>query len=458
MKDDLELLSVPLPEEVLQAKYVGDFTKTLKIIAGYLQQDIPQILHQRLLLEKEVLARLAANEYVFTLEQAQQKMATTFVDYQADELDRLLAENLIDWQYREGIVHLHRRFVANLIKTQPTYANRQKERRSLANVAKRRTELDENIRLMKENGERTVKIRMKSSIHVKKEFERLGETVRVHLPLPLETREVSNITVLKTSPELSSLAPADAAQRTIFFETPLTRNQEFSIEYEFTQNITYVELDEQRATSIDPNDFSTELSEQLPHIRFTPYLKAILAEIVGDEQNPIKKARAIYEFITKKVRYSFVRDYFTIANLSEYAAVNLKGDCGVQAILFITLCRMTGIPAKWQSGLYVSASHTGSHDWAQFYVAPYGWVFADPSFGGSAYREGNQARWQYYFGNLDVYRMPANSAIDVNFVPKKRQLRADPVDNQRGEIEYRDGGLSYAQVVDTQEFLGMTEC
>jgi transglutaminase-like putative cysteine protease len=457
MKDDLELLSVPLPEDVLQAKYVGDFTKTLKIIVGYLQQDIPQILRQRLLLEKEVLARLAANEYAFTLEQAQQKMAATFVDYQADELDQLLAANLIDWQYREGIVHLHRRFVANLIKTQPAYANRQKDRRFLANVAKRRAELDENIRLMKEKGERTLKIRMKSSIRVKKEFERLGETVRVHLPLPLETREVSNITLLKTSPELSSLAPADAAQRTIFFETPLTRNQEFSVEYEFTQKITYVELDEQRATSIDPNDFSTELSEQLPHIRFTPYLEAILAEIVEDEQNPIKKARAIYEFITKKVRYSFVRDYFTIANLSEYAAVNLKGDCGVQAILFITLCRMTGIPAKWQSGLYVSDSHTGSHDWAQFYVAPYGWVFADPSFGGSAYREGNKEKWQYYFGNLDVYRMPANRAIDVNFTPEKRQLRADPVDNQRGEIEYPDCGLSYAQVVDAQEFLGMTE-
>ena len=49
-----------------------------------------------------------------------------------------------------------------------------------------------------------------------------------------------------------------------------------------------------------------------------------------------------------------MREYFTISNISEYAATNLKGDCGVQAILFITLCRIAGIPAKWQSGLYVS--------------------------------------------------------------------------------------------------------
>ena len=53
----------------------------------------------------------------------------------------------------------------------------------------------------------------------------------------------------------------------------------------------------------------------------------------------------------------------------------------MQALLFITLCRMSGIPARWQSGLYATEFYTGCHDWAQFYIEPYGWVFADPSFG-----------------------------------------------------------------------------
>lgn len=97
-----------------------------------------------------------------------------------------------------------------------------------------------------------------------------------------------------------------------------------------------------------------------------------------------------------------MREYFTISNISEYAATNLKGDCGVQAILFITLCRIAGIPAKWQSGLYVSTHYTGCHDWAQFYIEPYGWLFADLSFGGGAYRDGDRQRWNHYFGNLDV--------------------------------------------------------
>lgn len=100
-----------------------------------------------------------------------------------------------------------------------------------------------------------------------------------------------------------------------------------------------------------------------------------------------------------------------------------------------------GIPARWQSGLYVTPYYTGCHDWAQFYVAPYGWLFADPSFGGSAYRKGNQERWNFYFGNLDPFRMASASEFQHDFNPNKIHLRYDPYDNQTGEAEYEDFGL-----------------
>lgn len=152
-----------------------------------------------------------------------------------------------------------------------------------------------------------------------------------------------------------------------------------------------------------------------------------------------------------------MREYFTIECIPEYCAVNLKGDCGVQALLFITICRMSGIPARWQSGLYATDYYTGCHDWAQFYVAPYGWVFADLSFGGSAWRAGEIERWNYYFGNLDVFRMPANSEIQKAFVPEKKWLRIDPIDNQRGEFEYEDHGLRFSQVEVSQKLISMED-
>ena len=109
--------------------------------------------------------------------------------------------------------------------------------------------------------------------------------------------------------------------------------------------MSYVEPKPEKALESQPT-FYTE--EQLPHIRFTPYLRSLAAEIVGAETNPVVKARRIYDYITTHVMYSFVRSYFTIDNLTEYMGTGLKGDCGIHALLFITLCRIAGIPARWQ--------------------------------------------------------------------------------------------------------------
>ena len=52
--------------------------------------------------------------------------------------------------------------------------------------------------------------------------------------------------------------------------------------------------------------------------------------------------------------------------IPEYCASRLRGDCGVQALTFITMCRIAGIPARWQSGLYADWRSADSHDWAMF--------------------------------------------------------------------------------------------
>ena len=43
-------------------------------------------------------------------------------------------------------------------------------------------------------------------------------------------------------------------------------------------------------------------------------------------------------------------EYSTIENIPEYVLDNHKGDCGQVSLLFITLCRISGIPAHFQSG------------------------------------------------------------------------------------------------------------
>ena len=456
MYQDLSYMKIPLPEDVLKLKNYGDFAGAQKMIDHFMTKDIPNALRKRLEIEKDVLKVMGGNEYPYTYEEALEIMTSHLRDFKEEELQYLKEISAADWIYVDGTVHFQRRFYENLMKTRPDLAERvmvEDVDDAQANELKQKL-LNDNVHYMKEKGGRTVRTQIRATIKAQKDAEEVGRKVTVHLPIPKICQQVSKVDIIAASPEITKIADEDAAQRTVCFETELKADQEFMVEYAYDYHVDYVELDPAKASEEQP-DFCT--NEQAPHIRFTPYLQELLKEIIGDETNPIIKARKIYDFVTTKVMYSYMREYFTIECIPEYAAINLKGDCGVQALLFITLCRMTGIPARWQSGLYATEFYTGCHDWAQFYVAPYGWVFADLSFGGSAWRMGNTERWNYYFGNLDIFRMPANSEIQMEFTPEKKWLRIDPIDNQRGEIEYEDHGLSFDQVEVEQILVSMED-
>ncbi len=451
MYHDLSTLSFPLPEDVTRAKLHGDFHTARQLIHSWLGREIPQALRSRLEMELDLILVMEKDEFPYTYEDALRLMRSSVKDFRDEELRELWRTGAVDWIYIEGEVHFYRRFLSNLMKTRPAYAERSLKPLTPGSAAL----LNENIRIMKENGGRSARLHLKASLKVEPNALQEGRKLRVHLPIPQETaQQVSELRIVSSQPENGLPAPGSAKQRTIFWEAESRRDQEFSVEYTYVNRLPYVEPDPAKASPEQPC-FDTE--EQLPHIRFTPYLSSLLQEIVGGETNPVTKAWKIYEYITTKVMYSFMRPYFTVENISEYAAVNLKGDCGVQAILFITLCRMAGIPARWQSGLYAEPGDTGMHDWAQFYIAPWGWMYADPSFGGSAYRAGDLERWKYYFGNLDIYRMPANSELQSAFVPPKQYLRADPVDNQCGEAEYPDRGLFSWEIDCNHELLSLEE-
>ena len=212
--------------------------------------------------------------------------------------------------------------------------------------------------------------------------------------------------------------------------------------YSLDNTMQYFDLKPENVSTEQPGFY---LGEQLPHISFTRYMRALTEEIVGDETNPLLKARRIYDFITTKVNYSFMRSYIALPNIVEYCASRLRGDCGVQALTFITMCRIAGVPARWQSGLYADDNGAGCHDWAMFYIAPYGWLWADPSFGGSAWRAGEEDRWNFYFGNLDPYRVCLTDEFQMPFIPEMIFIRSDPYDNQMGEVECSDRPVSNSQ-------------
>ena len=114
-------------------------------------------------------------------------------------------------------------------------------------------------------------------------------------------------------------------------------------------------------------------------------------------------------------------------------------------------------PAGWQSGLTAEPDFCGAHDWTRFYIAPYGWLFADPSYGTAAVRAGNEQRRRFYFGNIDAFRMAANSAFQADFHVPMRFWRGDPYDNQLGEMEREDRAVTYGEYTRSKTVLECEE-
>lgn len=452
--DELKTLEYPLPEEVLKYKMCGDLAGAEKSIERWLARPVTEGLKTRLHLEKEMLKLLPA-EFPYTQDQAVKLFRERVPDFCARDLERLDEEGLAEWIFLDGEKHYIHNIVRNIM-------DKDDEIRRRAGVSEEQSEEEKNLAAaiaeMKEKGSLTKRFHLRTSVGLREECFCPGMDLKVHLPLPAELHQISDVKILAYSDCKATIDPADSLFRAICFEDYPAENKPYFVEYEYTVHSVYHDFskeDREKAAAVFVNDPDACLytGEQGPHIRFTPYLRELAAEIVGEERDSLAAAGKIYDYITTKVKYSYMKEYFLIPEIAQYCAGNLRGDCGVQALLFITLCRICGIPAKWQSGLYAIPGYVGPHDWALFYAKPYGWLFADPSFGGAAFHEGDEERRKFYFGNLDPFRMAANNAFAQPFACRKRFRPIDPYDNQSGEMESGERGFSSREVESTKELL-----
>lgn len=444
---DIKTLNIPLPEDLMKLKWNGQFSLMQEMIDLRIQKDIPQQLKERLLLEKEIIRQLPKS-FLYTKEEAIKICKDKINDFSDEEFDTLFKDSAFEFLFVNNVMKFKDDFFDNLIKTRPVYQKRLKQ------PTTQKENRDEIIQHIIDKKDVKYKIHVKVAMKMKQEYEEIGKIIRVWLPVPIEYAQVEDVHILKTSSNKAIINDNSVLQRSVYFEEKLQPDQEFYVEYEFVNHIHYQELDE---SIVKESMFKEALDECPPHIIFTPYLKQLTKDITGNETNPLLKAKKIYDYITTHIPYSFVRPYITLPCLSEYMATGLKGDCGIYAVLFITLCRIAGIPASWQSGLYCTPTTIGNHDWARFYIEPYGWLFCDCSFGGSGFRNHSEKQREFYFGHLDPFRIPSAKAFQSDLVPSKTFTRRDPYDHQTGEIEYVDRFIDENEYEMYQEIIEVVE-
>ncbi len=273
-----------------------------------------------------------------------------------------------------------------------------------------------------------------------------GEVIRCWLPYPREGHNrQTDIKLISINSNEYIIADNENPQRTIYFEKTAHKDEptKFNMVFEVTN---YTELSDLNPEKIKPYDTGSDLyktftAERKPHIVFTDELKNLSKKIVGDEKDPYKKAKKIFEWMSKNVPWAGAREYSTIENISGYCVEKGYGDCGIKSLLFITLCRYNGIPAKWQSGWMLHPGSVNLHDWTEVYFEGYGWVPVDPDYGMQNLT--NEDEKYFFFGGIDAHHLIVNDDYSAPLFPAKIFPRSETVDFQRGELEWRGGNLYF---------------
>ena len=439
------------PEEALSRMERGDYAGAEEVLRKQLDDpDAPVTTDPAIQLQ--IIERTRADFRVSEAEMLKQ-LRESIPDVTPEEIEKWGTAGVLQRRLIDGEQRYFRNAVPNLFRL----SDEARKRRAVATPApEKKFPLDE---LIKELNARAVDARgpaiypvkhhVDYTLTLKERNARLkpGAKVRVWLPFPQEYRDQqTGVKLLSSSPAGAQVADADAPQRTIYFEQIVDDQGKvppFKAEFEFTTSAYVPTLAPElvKPYDVDGEIYKEFTAERMPHIVLAPHVKALAKEIVGDETNPLEKARLIFRWVSENLPWVSEMEYSTIPSLSLKGIAARCGDCGVQNTTFVTLCRAAGVPARWQSGFGTKPGEENMHDWAEVYIEPWGWLPADASYG--VRKSDDPAVRDFFLGHMDPYRLIVNLDYGRELQPPKTSFRSEPIDFQRGEVEVDGHNLYY---------------
>lgn len=428
----------------------GDFAGAEAAIAAALA-DAPATDRDVLAYQRERMRRMRM-DFTLDAEAARERIRRQVPDLTDAEFARWDAEGLLERMDIDGQRLYFSRAPSNLFRLSAEARARRADPKPfrdspLESVHPHHAEVIAAARAQDSNSVLPQRWRITQTLTVDADAVPAGETIRAWIPYPREIPgQQQAITLVSSTPAAHRIAPASTLQRTIYLEQPAVAGEKatFQVSYELDISARHFEVDPERVV---PAEITPELApfvaERAPHLVFTDDLRAFSRKVVGDETNPWRIAQKLYAAVDA-IPWAGAREYSTISNISDYALHAGHADCGQQTLLLIALLRLNGIPARWQSGMMFSpGTYWNLHDWGQLYIAPYGWMPMDVTFG--RLDAGDPTVAGFYLGGLDGYRIAFNDDYGRPLVPAKAHFRSETVDLQRGEVEWSGGNLYFDQ-------------
>ena len=445
--------------EAAQQADAGDFLKAESTLGVAIKKERSEAQRRVLDFERERLVRIR-KDYRLNKPELFSELTNAVRDLTKAEFEQWLKEGRFDSRGIDGELRFVDTSVSNLFFRHPALNARRIKPR--ATEAKEQAFLENALAIRaaaRREGKPYVlpkRFRVTMTVMVKSNAVAPGETIRAWLPVPRRYPFQDQFEWLGSAPPMLNLsAPASAIRAAYFEQVALTdAPTTFRMDYAYTAHGVWFDPQPGRVGAADfkKNPELKQFTAEAPHVVFTERIRKLSQELAGTETNAMLKARRCYDWISENIRYSFAREYSTLGNISDYCLTNRYGDCGQEALLFITLCRLNGIPARWQSGWNIFPDAENIHDWCEIYLAPYGWMPVDPYMGIYAMQyttslttDQREALRSFYFGGLTQYRMTANSDHNQTLEPAKTSHRSDDVDFQRGELEAGGKNLYFDQ-------------
>ncbi|HVN57159.1 MAG TPA: transglutaminase-like domain-containing protein [Bacteroidales bacterium] len=271
-----------------------------------------------------------------------------------------------------------------------------------------------------------------------------GETVRCWLPFPKENNpRQKDVYLTGSSNENFILAPDSCTHKTLYLEGKAEKGKPvtFRIAYTYISFGQYFVPFAVKPYNRNSSIFKKYTAEQPPQINFSPKVRTLADSIAGKETSPDQIVRKIFSWFNNSVPWTGAMEYSIMPDIPGYVISHLRGDCGMQTLLFMSMLRYKGIPCRWQSGWNMQPGFKNLHDWCEVYYEGPGWVPVDVEH--KLQYSGDTSTREFYTCGIDPYRLIINDGISGTLYPPKKYLRSEPYDFQRGEVEWKGGNLYF---------------
>ncbi len=421
-----------MPDELERLKHAGYFDEFESRSRYHLQrEDLPEYVKRRIELQLSQIKTLK-KAYIIDEEDLISDITSYLPGFGEDDFEKIKGDT--DWIFVDGKKKYVNFSIRALFLTSPllrdwpgsTYAYPSSK------------EIEDICSIIMRDGKASISSDVRLYSHVNSAGS-AGEELHVHLPFANSKGYGMKKVEAVEEGEKPYFSDKSHNQATVFFSRKCKGSEEeFSVRFRCvteTDYMSYEKLEELNKTGKTSEVYENrDLEEKTPCVVFTPFIRDLSSKIVGGETDKLKIAKKIYDYITTQYEYAYACDYVALDSLGEYLALRGRGDCGLQTCLYITLCRYNGIPARWQSGIVLNGA-SGVHDWCEIYIENVGFRPVDCAYGGERRFFGSEELREFYFGNMDPYRVVFNTDILCEFDPPKKHYRYDPYDNQYGEAE-----------------------